>query len=451
MSEQIKDEPARIRDYPIIGASLPSPTTRDDLAISHWRIKILSCLQRHRHLWTIQSEYPYLAVDGDKLGEMLATHERTTLLSHDFILQNLSREEIGRIVATRMVDGGVATGLTQTSHLFPEGPANPNAYCLVAFNDVLQLGTTPFIADGVWLIVIDSTLLYQYTIAKLESDGVHSYAHSSCLPMDPYRELAKVYRDRFFQNRGTIDSAEQESLSSFLDSVFDVNRNVHDEAIRYHLQHKSVGPEYTHDAPTLTMFGRLAHDQLGAPTIEHNLALLHYRKAIEEFNRAKDAEQSGALEDVVTCGSYCAIALAAFVDAIANRTYFVSQGRHVDQTDSRTPSERLRDEAEKITKSRSDPTKRHFRRLKQSSDCCKALDEIRQIRNSLVHAIETPYTVDADSQLSSLFATVSVANNRRLLRLVREAVAFVVDQIPEVGVPVRLDRRVTWLGTWEVP
>ena len=97
---------------------------------------------------------------------------RTVLLAHEFLLQNLSREELGRIIAARMVGGGVDAGIAPTSDLVPEGAANPNAYCLWSFNSPLYVGSTPFMAEGIWLLVLDEDQPYQYSIADLDSSGV---------------------------------------------------------------------------------------------------------------------------------------------------------------------------------------------------------------------------------------------------------------------------------------
>ena len=195
------------------------------------------------------------------------------------------------------------------------------------------------------------------------------------------------------------------------------------------------------------------HDKEGEPRVEHNLALLHYKKAIEEFDCAKNAEASGNDEQKVIHGAYCIIALGAFIEAAANRAYFVSKGSHDIRTDKRTSTVRLLCEAEQIAKSRDDDSQRRFKRLKQSSKGYGALEEVRQIRNKLIHATEVAFLIDQGVGTSELIAGLSVENCRRLLSLVRKALIHIVEQVPEIGLQVRLDDndKVRWLGEWEVP
>ena len=77
-----------------------------------------------------------------------------------------------------------------------------------------------------------------------------------------------------------------------------------------------------------------------SPELSTNLALLHYKKAIEEFNCAKNAEDSGNDERTVIHGAYCIIALAAFIEAAANQAYFVSKGSHDVRIDKKTVFDR---------------------------------------------------------------------------------------------------------------
>lgn len=249
------------------------------------------------------------------------------------------------------------------------------------------------------------------------------------------------------QSRKTLNANELAELDRFISDVFDTNRKVLKEAQLYHLRHKDREPRYMHPAPILTPFGRLMHDRDGKPSVEHNLALLHYTKAIEEFNCAKYAEDGGDEKRRVIHGAYCIIALAAFVETAANKAYFVSQESYNVATDNRTSTERLLSEAEQIARRQ----KRKFRRLKKSSEKYAALEDVRQIRNKLIHATEVAVPIEQETQTSELIARLTVVTCRRMLSLVRKALVHILDQVPEIGLQVRLDDRVNWLDDLEVP
>ena len=442
-----------LKEYPVEGGDLPPIPDQSDGGYASWRIRLLACLQREQMIWRSQPEYPYLSVDAEALNRCHSTSGRTVLLAHEFLLQNLSREELGRIIAARMVGGGVDAGIAPTSDLLPEGAANPTAHCLYAFNPPLYIGSTPFMAQGIWLLVLDEDQPYQYAVADLDSSESHSFPVSKFLSLGPYKEFQSHFRERYRQSRKPLNADELVELDEFISRVFEANKTVLREAELYHLRNKDKKPRYTHSAPWLTPFGRLVHDKKGEPRIEHNLALLHYKKAIEEFNCAKNAEDSGNHERKVIHGAYCIIALAAFIETAANRAYFVSKSSHDVRTDKRTSTDRLLSEAEQIAHSRDDASQRRFKRLKQSSEKYKALEDVRKIRNKLIHATEVAVPIDQGVGASELVACLRVENCRRLLSLVRKALVHIVEQVPEIGLQVRLDDddNVRWLGEWEVP
>ena len=359
--EHSSDDP---HEYPVVGGDLPPIPDQSDRGYASWYIRLLACLQREQVIWRSQPEYPYLSVDAEALNQCYSTLGRTVLLTHEFFLQNLSRRERGRIIAARMVGGGVDAGIAPTSDFVPEGAVNPNAYCLCTFNSPLYIGSTPFMAEGTRLLVLDEGQPYQYSVADLDSFESHSFPVSELLPLEPYREFQSHFRERYRKNRKPLNADELAELDEFISRVFEANKKVLKEAQLYHLSHKDETPQYTDPAPLLTPFGRLVHDEKGKPRIEHNLALLHYKKAIEEFDCAKNAEDSGNDERKVIHGAYCIIALATFIEAAANQAHFVSNGSHVVSTDKRSSTKRLLSEAEQIARKR----QRRFKRLKQSSE-----------------------------------------------------------------------------------
>ncbi len=430
-----------LEKYPVEGGDIPPILDRSDGGYASWHIRLLACLQREQMIWRSQPEYPYLSVDAEALNRCHSTIGRAVLLAHEFLLQNLSRKELGRIMAAGIVGGGVYAGITPTSDFLPEGAANPNAHCLCAFNHPLYIRSTPFMAEGIWLLVLDEDQPYQYAVADIDSSESHSFPLLNSLPLGPYRELQSHFRERYRQSRKPLNADELAELDEFISTVFEANQKVLKEAEHYHLRHKDKKSRYTHPAPWLTPFGRLVHDEEGEPSIEHNLALLHCTKAIEEFNCAKNAEDSGNDGRKVIHGAYCIIALAAFIEAAANRAYFVSKGSHVVSTDNQTSTARLLSEAEQIAHRRDDAPQRRFKRLKQSSEEYRALEEVRQIRNKLIHATEAAVPIDQGVGASELVACLTVENCRRLLSLVRKALVHIVEQVPEIGLQVRLDEQ----------
>ena len=442
-----------LQEYPVEGGDLPPIPDQSDRSYASSYIRLLACLQREQMIWRSQPEYPYLSVNAEALNRCYSTSGRTVLLTHEFLLQNLSREELGRIMAARMVGGGVDAGIAPTSDLVPKGAVNPNAYSLWSFNPPLHIGTTPFMAEGIWLLVLDEDQPYQYSVAKLNSSESHSFPVSKCLSLEPYREFQSHFHERYRKSRKPLNADELAELDKFISTVFEANKKVLKEAELYHLRNKDENPQYTHSAPLLTPFDRLVHDKKGEPRIEHNLALLHYKKAIEEFNCAKNAEDSGNDERKVIHGAYCLIALAAFIEAAANRAYFVSKNSHDVLDDNRTPTSRLLSEAEQIAHSRDNAPQRRFKRLKKSSKEYRALEDVRQTRNKLIHATEVAVQIDQGVGVSELVACLSVENCRRLLSLVRKALVHIVEQVPEIGLQVRLDDNdnVRWLGELEIP
>lgn len=445
------DSDKGLRSFVVQGGTLPAPDGEDDRSAALWYIKIRSCLQRERSIWKTQAAYPYLSVDALVLNTAYREDRRVVLVTNNFLLQNVTRSDAGRIMAARLVGGGVDAGISQSSDLFPEGAVNPNAYCIVAFEPVLFVGGMPFLAAAPWLVIIDQGVPFQYTIAELRSDGQHSYPHSAELDFTPYKDIVARYRETYLQNAGDLNAQGLSELDALLDELFAINNNIHREASLYHLRRKQLPARYVHHAPTLTAYGRLVHGAGNEPQIEHNLALLHYRKSLEEFHHAKLADSGGDVDRAVLHGAYCMIALATFIEAVANRVHFTARGEYPDLKDSRTAEDKLLEEAERITKNRADRKARSFTRLKQTSAEYGALVQVRKIRNHLVHAIEKAFPVDPGTRLSELFAMITVGNCRRLLSLVRQGLLAVLDQVPEVGVLVRLDRGVIWLGDMEVP
>jgi hypothetical protein len=85
--------------------------------------------------------------------------------------------------------------------------------------------------------------------------------------------------------------------------------------------HRSLAPytpRYDYEAPVLTRYGRLVHDQTGKPQIEIVYALLHYETALREFDALKKAANGNDVSQAFSHGVYCVVSTAACLEAIAN-------------------------------------------------------------------------------------------------------------------------------------
>lgn len=448
MTEETSSPPPRPEEFRITG-----DVEWDDVDLdpSIFRLRLEYSLQHDRDVWRPTREYPYLEIDGEALAKHIMEHRRITVLGSGFVIQNLRSEDARRILAARMVGGGVDAGISSTGHHLALGAVNPNAFHYMAFNSPFMIGVHSYLAQSPWLVVVEEDgSLYQYEVAELRVREKRSYPHSEVLPLETIDGLGREFWDSYIRRRNPLGEDGVGEVSEFLDRLFQANGMVHREALLHHLRNRESRPKFDYEAPILTTFGRLVHDDEGKPAIEHNLSVLHYRKAIQEYNAAKVADTEGRRDDAVIHGVYCVVALAAAVESVANKVFFVSRGAHVDRTEDRSPLDRLLAEAESITKARPDKEKRRFRRLKQSSDEAKAIEEVRQLRNSFSHAVELAVDIDPMSQQSQLLSAVSVENCQRLVNLTRLGLRHVLDQLPEVRDTISLNGLV-WLGDLEVP
>ena len=80
-----------------------------------------------------------------------------------------------------------------------------------------------------------------------------------------------------------------------------------------------------------------------------------------------------------------------------------------------------------------------------------ALDKVRILRNELMHANEKGEAVDPVALTSTAFTAVDEKSRRHYLAQLRQAVAHVFDQLPDLAPPIVTRDNVTWLGDLEVP
>lgn len=375
---------------------------------------------------------------------------RAALLTSNFIFQNLSPDDTRRRLLSALVGGGVNAGTSPSGRHLAIGRVNPNAFSYVAFNDIFLLGVMPMVASGNQLIVVDEDdSVYQYQIGKLAVLDGYSYTEG----LEPefqllaaYAHLAVFYRNSLLNRAPESSDPMLKDIEDWLSDVFETNLEIHREATLYHLRRINRTPEFDHAPPLLTSFGRLVHDAAGKPLIEYNFSLLHYRKSLHEFAALKAANAEGDIDSAMLHGAYAVIATAACIEAIANKVYFVSRGEYPPPSEERTSLLRLLEEAEALAHL----SHRHFQRLKQTSDEYQIMDRARQLRNMLLHAIESPHEVNPGG-LSVLFAELSEESCRTLMAGCRQGLVHVLSQLPEVRDVVSLDGSVRWTGNLEVP
>lgn len=66
----------------------------DNADFSHLKLEYV--LQRFRDVWIVLPEYPYLAIDADRVRKHLEESQKFIVFSSSILYQNLSREEFGQ-------------------------------------------------------------------------------------------------------------------------------------------------------------------------------------------------------------------------------------------------------------------------------------------------------------------------------------------------------------------
>jgi hypothetical protein len=236
-------------------------------------------------------------------------------------------------------------------------------------------------------------------------------------------------------------------LAALLDNIFVENRRILEAAVHHHRSCVPVEKPFDYVAPTLTRYGRLTHDANRSPRIEVSFALMHYEKALREFNEIKAAELKRDAEAAFFHGVYCVVAVAACAEAIANKLMFHQTNAHPDYRDRRQPLQKMNDAAAALAKAAGQT----YVPLVAGHPSFEALDRVRELRNAFMHAKERDTEVDPVALTSTMFTAVDEAQCRGYLYNLRRAVEHIYEQLPGYAAPIVTRGNVKWLGDLEVP
>lgn len=421
------------------GRPLSLEQRADVLAIEH-------VLQRHRDVWTPIDEYPYLAIDIEQLEKHLASTSSFVVFTRNRLHQNLRPHEFGQRLLDSMTGSAVTGGFASPSDVFVEGMANPKASGLISLGEPLIVGAHPFAAMGTHYIYYhDREHIYQRRFAELVTVGTKSRPRCQHADFDLLAELQEgFYRDYINAPKG--QAVDLVRLASLLDGMFAQNLKVHEAAERHHREREPNDQAFDYPAPLLTKYGRLVHDAAKTPRIEISYALLHYEKAIREFNAAKIAERQQDADATFFHGVYCVVGVAACIESVANNVVFAATSKHPDAKDKRTPLVKINESGMAIARQQG----RQFVPLAKGQSAYDALDRVRVARNRFMHAKEVANDIDSSMQVSTEVAMVGVAACREYLLRLREAVADIYRQLPDHRPPIATGT-IKWLGDLEIP
>lgn len=403
-------------------------------------------LQHDRDVWSIITESPYLSIDNERLRARMELLTHFPVFSSAQLWQNLRHKDLGKRLLGPLIGGGTNAGFGSDSRAFVEGKANAKANLLVNWNPPLIIGSTPWCAEGSHFIYIDGDDCFQHKFGTLVT--VQGYSRPSSSHFD-FTELANL-RDRYnseYLNSTNGSQPDLGSLSVLLDMTFEQNALSLAAAEAYHAR-VSVGmTSVDYDAPILTKYDRPTHSVKGQPKIEVSFALLHYEKAIIEFNAMKTAGGIGDVDEAFVHGVYCAVAAAACIEAVANKLVYVQTSVHPDHKDRRTPLQKLNDAASSLLAQ----TGGTYMPLSAGQPLYDTLDALRGLRNGFMHAKELENDIDPQELTSMVMATVDVTACRSYLAQLRLAVDHVFSQLPKLAPPIVTKSNVTWMGNLEVP
>lgn len=414
----------------------------------NWREELVAehVLQRFREAWAITDKSPFLAIDEPVLRARMASINSFVVFSAGLLFQNFSARDLKVRMAGNLVGAGIVASSSSTNDALVEGEANPQSHVLMRFNGLVQLGTHPFAALDVKYVAVENDSIFQRTIGELVTvdDGKRGQPQSEYFDFDVLGRLTQHFHDARLGAHPTDNPA---AYGQILDDIFDQNLAALGFAERHHAAAPRTGPKYNYRPAELTRFGRLVHTKDGEPQIETSFALLHYEKALHEFDSLKRASASDAPERQYMHGVYCVVAIASCLEAIANRLAFEAEGRHPLGIQPGDAVGRINFAARKIATARGDL----YSSLGGKHPQAIAMDRIRVLRNSFVHANESGVPVDPIMLMSAQMAEVSESACRAALEHLRLTVAFVFDQIPSIATPIVTRTNIRWLGNLEVP
>ncbi len=122
-------------------------------------------------------------------------------------------------------------------------------------------------------------------------------------------------------------------------------------------------------------------------------------------------------------------------------------GAHPDYSDKRQPLKKLNDAATAIAHKAG----KVFVTLAAGNPAYDALDRVRELRNAFMHAKERDEAIDPVALTSVVAAELDENHCRNFLRQLRQGVANVYDQLPDLTPPIVTREDVKWLGEFEIP
>lgn len=421
------------------GSLLQFHTQYEELLAEH-------AMQRYREVWVITSTPPYLALDEALLRARMASIRSFTVFSAALLFQNISGRDLSARLVGSLIGPGTVASPSPMSDTFVEGEANPQAHQLLRMNRLLQIGTHPFAALATHYIVVEPGRLFQRKVGELAivDEGRRSQPRSDGFDFD---ELGRLTQQFHVARLGPDAMGETALYARLLDDIFEQNLAALSFSDAHHRAAPNVGPKYSYRPNELTRYGRLVHTAQGEPRIETSFALLHYEKALFEFDSLKRATAVQDPERQYMHGVYCVIAIASCLEAVANRLAFEADGQHPAGGQSGDALGRINFAARKLAVARGEP----YNSLGGKRPEAVAMEQIRVQRNSFVHANEAGVPVDPTMLTSAQMAQVSEAACRSFLENLRLTVAFIFDQLPWIARPIVTATNVRWLGDIEVP
>jgi hypothetical protein len=418
---------------------LPSTDNPGWLLIEH-------VLQRYRDVWVPIEAYPFLAVDLARVEAHCAEAGEFAVFANGRMMQNIRPDEGGSRMLSVFMGEGVDAGMSPDAKVIVEGLANARAHWMMYFNDPFYVGMHPFAALGTQYIYIDGNGSYQRTFGELVIVNGYSRPSSTHVDFDPLAEMVRIYHDKYINGQREAP-CEIARLSALLDAIFVENEKIMTAATQHHRSRAPIETSFDYAAPTLTRYGRLTHDIAGLPRIELSFALLHYEKALRELDSVKAAARASSTEAAFFHGVYCVVAVAACIEAIANKLVFQQTGTHPDHRDRRQPLQKLNESAAALARAAGQA----FVPLTTGLPAYDGLDTVRELRNKFMHAKERDEEIDPVALTSTVFTSVDEEHCRTYLRQLRLGIVHVYNQLPALAPPIVTRENVKWLGDLEVP
>lgn len=310
------------------------------------QLQIEYVLQRDRDIWELQRTSPYIAINEGRLRARICDLVDFPVFSSGFLFHNLSGRDIGRVIISRLFGGGADAGVGPSSQVLVQGRANAKANVLQSFNPPLCLGSTPFCAVGTYFIFVEVRETYQYKIGELITVNQKSRPNSEIYNFSELCDLRDTYLE-FYSKRQILTDNQLANLSLCLDRIFELNQASLSAMVMHHREAPpSTNKDY--DAPLLTKYDRLIQTPEGDPRIEVAFSLLHYEKALFEFNNLKASLIKNNQNDALMHGVYCVVSAAACIEAIANKLVFLQTNSHPDYRDRRQPLHKINEAAHEL-------------------------------------------------------------------------------------------------------